>query len=234
MKKNIKFNIFITVIIICFFISLFVLNVFSNTVLPVFMDYTVSKMKNASTTLIKNAISSELANLKSIDEMIIVTKGSDNEIQMIDFNSVIVNRVLTSITDKLLSNLKGIETDTTLFDSDIYKYSNGIVYDIPLGVVSNNIFLSNLGPKIPVKLNMIGDVSTNINTEIKEYGINNALVKISIDVSLNEKIVIPFISKTVNVSASVPISLKLIQGNIPIYYGNGFSRNSNILSTPIE
>lgn len=234
MKKNIKFNIFITVIIICFFISLFVLNVFSNTVLPVFMDYTVSKMKNASTTLIKNAISSELANLKSIDEMIIVTKGSDNEIQMIDFNSVIVNRVLTSITDKLLSNLKGIETDTTLFDSDIYKYSNGIVYDIPLGVVSNNIFLSNLGPKIPVKLNMVGDVSTNINTEIKEYGINNALVKISIDVSLNEKIVIPFISKTVNVSASVPISLKLIQGNIPIYYGNGFSRNSNILSTPIE
>lgn len=234
MKKNIKFNIFITVIIICFFISLFVLNVFSNTVLPLFMDYTVSKMRNASTTLIKNAISSELANLKSIDEMIIVTKGSDNEIQMIDFNSVIVNRVLTSITDKLLSNLKGIETDTTLFDSDIYKYSNGIVYDIPLGVVSNNIFLSNLGPKIPVKLNMVGDVSTNINTEIKEYGINNALVKISIDVSLNEKIVIPFISKTVNVSASVPISLKLIQGNIPIYYGDGFSRNSNILSTPIE
>ena len=234
MKKNIKFNIFITTIIICFFVSIFVLNIFSNTVLPIFMDYTVSKMRNVSTTLINNTISSELANLKSIDEMIIVTKGSDNEIQMIDFNSVIVNRVLTSITDKLLSNLKGIETDTTLFDSDIYKYSNGIVYDIPLGVVSNNIFLSNLGPKIPVKLNMIGDVSTNINTEIKEYGINNALVKISIDVSLNEKIVIPFISKTVNVSASVPISLKLIQGNIPIYYGNGFSRNSNILSTPIE
>ena len=59
-------------------------------------------------------------------------------------------------------------------------------------------------------------------------------LEISIDVSLNEKIVIPFISKTVNVSASVPISLKLIQGNIPIYYGNGFSKNSNILSTPIE
>lgn len=234
MKKNIKFNIFITVIIICFFISLFVLNIFSNTVLPVFMDYTVSKMRNASTTLINNAISSELANLKSIDEMIIVTKGSDNEIQMIDFNPSIVNSVLTSVTNNLLSNLKKISIDTTLFDSDINKYSNGIVYEVPLGVVSNNIFLSNLGPKIPVKLNMIGDVSTNINTEIKEYGINNALVKISIDVSLNEKIVIPFISKTVNVSESVPISLKLIQGNIPIYYGNGFSRNSNILSTPIE
>lgn len=234
MKKNIKFNIFITIIIICFIVSIFVLNIFSNTVLPIFMDYTVSKMKNISTTLINNTISSELANLKSIDEMIIVTKGSDDEIQMIDFNSVIVNKVLTSVTNNLLSSLKKIENDTTLFDSDSHKYSNGIVYEVPLGVVSNNIFLSNLGPKIPVKLNVIGDIFTNINTEIKEYGINNALVKISIDVSLNEKIVIPFILKTVNVSVSVPISLKLIQGNIPIYYGNGFSRNSNILSTPIE
>lgn len=234
MKKNIKFNIFITIIIICFFVSIFVLNIFSNTVLPIFMDYTVSKMRNISTTLINNTISSELANLKSIDEMIIVTKGSDDEIQMIDFNSAIVNSVLTSVTDNLLSSLKKVETDTALFDSDSHKYSNGIVYEVPLGIVSNNIFLSNLGPKIPVKLNMIGDIFTNINTEIKEYGINNALVKISIDVSLNEKIIIPFISKTVNVSVSVPISLKLIQGNIPIYYGNGFSKNSNILSTPIE
>ena len=234
MKKNIKFNIFITVIIICFFASIFVINIFSNTVLPIFMDYTVSKMKNISTTLINNTISNELANLKSIDEMIIVTKGSDDEIQMIDFNSTIVNSVLTSVTDNLLSSLKKVETDTALFDSDSHKYSNGIVYEVPLGIVSNNIFLSNLGPKIPVKLNMIGDIFTNVNTEIKEYGINNALVKISIDVSLNEKIIIPFISKTVNVSVSVPISLKLIQGNIPIYYGNGFSKNSNILSTPIE
>lgn len=234
MKKNIKFNIFITIIIICFFASIFVINIFSNTVLPIFMDYTVSKMRNISTTLINNTISNKLANLKSIDEMIIVTKGSDDEIQMIDFNSAIVNSVLTSVTDNLLSSLKKVETDTALFDSDSHKYSNGIVYEVPLGIVSNNIFLSNLGPKIPVKLNMIGDIFTNINTEIKEYGINNALVKISIDVSLNEKIIIPFISKTVNVSVSVPISLKLIQGNIPIYYGNGFSKNSNILSTPIE
>lgn len=234
MKKNIKFNIFITIIIICFFASIFVINIFSNTVLPIFMDYTVSKMRNISTTLINNTISSELANLKSIDEMIIVTKGSDDEIQMIDFNSTIVNKVLTSVTDNLLSSLKKIESDSTLFGSDSHKYSNGMVYEVPLGVASNNIFLSNLGPKIPVKLNMIGDIFTNINTEIKEYGINNALVKISIDVSLNEKIIIPFISKTVNVTVSVPISLKLIQGNIPIYYGNGFSKNSNILSTPIE
>ena len=233
MKKNIKFNIFISIIIICFFISIFVLNIFRNTVLPIFMEYSVSKIKNVSASLINRVVSSELANLKSINEMIIVTKGSDDEIQMIDFDSQAVNRVLTSITTGLLDNLKDNDAFSDAFEENSYKYSNGIVYEVPIGVVSNNIFLSNLGPKIPVKLNMVGDVFTNVNTEIKEYGINNALVKISIDVSVNEKIVIPFISKTVNVSVSVPISLKLIQGNIPIYYGNGFSKNSNILSTPI-
>lgn len=234
MRKNIKFNIFISIVIICFFISIFVLNIFSNTVLPIFMEYSVSKIKNVSASLINRVVSSELANLKSINEMIIVTKGSEDEIQMIDFDSQAVNKVLTSITTGLLDNLKDNDAFSDAFEGNSYKYSNGIVYELPIGVVSNNIFLSNLGPKIPVKLNMVGDVFTNVNTEIKEYGINNALVKISIDVSVNEKIVIPFISKTVNVSVSVPISLKLIQGNIPIYYGNGFSKNSNILSTPIE
>lgn len=234
MKKNIKFNIFIITIIVSLCTSIIILNIFSNKVLPVFMDYVVIRMKNISTTLINRAISNELANLESIDEMIIVTRGSDDEIQMVDFDPATVNQVLTSVTNNILSSLKSIETDEELLGVNSQEYSGGIVYEIPIGVASNNVFLSNLGPKIPVKLNVIGDVLTNVNTEIKEYGINNALVKISIDVSVNEKIIVPFISETVNVSVSVPISLKLIQGNIPIYYGNGFSRNSNILSTPTE
>lgn len=234
MKKNIKFNIFISIIIGCFIISTFLLKIFSNNILPIFMEYSVSKIRNISINLINKAVSSELANLKSIDDMIVITKNSDDEIQMIDFDSTTVNKVLTSVTSNILHNLKNADTFSNVFEGESHKYSKGIFYEVPVGVVSNNIFLSNLGPKIPVKLNMIGDVFTNINTEVKEYGINNALVKISIDVSVNEKVIIPFISKTVNVSVSVPISLKLIQGNIPIYYGNGFSKNSNILSTPIQ
>lgn len=199
-----------------------------------YIEYTSSKLKTISTTIINRTVCKEISNLQNIDDMIIVTKNKDNEIQMIDFNSTVVNKILVSITDSILMDLKSIENGSNeMFSNsiDIYKYSNGIIYEVPIGTITNNIFLGSLGFKVPVKLSIIGDVISNVNTKIKEYGINNALIEISINVSVNEKVVVPFTSQTINVSMSVPIYLKLIQGNIPIYYGNGLSRDSNILYT---
>lgn len=232
MKKNIKLNIFMGIIIICFIISIFILNIFSNKALPIFMEYVVSKVKNNSVALINRAIKEELNYLDNVEDMIIITKNSEDEIQMVDFDPITINKMLTSITKNILENIKTIENDEELFNESIHKYNKGVIYEVPIGIISNNVFLSNLGPEIPIKLNVIGDVFANVNAEVKEYGINNALIKISINVSVNEKVIIPFISQTVNISTSVPISIKLIQGNIPIYYGSGFQRNSNILSTP--
>lgn len=202
-----------------------------------YIEYTSSKLKTISTTIINRTVCKEISNLQNIDDMIIVTKNKDNEIQMIDFNSTVVNKILVSITDSILMDLKSIENGSNeMFSNsiDIYKYSNGIIYEVPIGTITNNIFLGSLGFKVPVKLSIIGDVISNVNTKIKEYGINNALIEISINVSVNEKVVVPFTSQTINVSMSVPIYLKLIQGNIPIYYGNGLSRDSNILSVPTK
>lgn len=229
MKNNIKFNIFIIVIIICFIISIFTLNIFSKKVLPIFMNYAVSQIKIKTTSLINKVVSEEVSNISNLDELISITKNSSNDIQMIDFNSGYVNKLLVSTTKSLLNK---IENNNIFDNSIISKYENGFIYEIPIGSIFNNIFLNNLGPKIPLKINIIGDVFANINTEIKEYGINNALLEISVNVSVTEKVIIPFISENINVSLSIPVSLKLIQGNIPIYYGSGFERNSNIISTP--
>ena len=229
MKNNIKFNIFIIVIIICFIISIFTLNIFSKKVLPIFMNYAVSQIKIKTTSLINKVVSEEVSNISNLDELISITKNSSNDIQMIDFNSGYVNKLLVSTTKSLLNK---IENNNIFDNSIISKYEDGFIYEIPIGSIFNNIFLNNLGPKIPLKINIIGDVFANINTEIKEYGINNALLEITVNVSVTEKVVIPFISENINVSLSIPVFLKLIQGNIPIYYGSGFERNSNIISTP--
>ena len=234
MKNNIKLNIFIVIIIVCFVISIFILNIFSKKVLPLFMNYAVSEIKLKITTMINNVIKEEISNISEMDELIFITKNNSDDIQMIDFNSSYVNKILSSISDKLLIKLK--DNNELCFNEicKTSKYSKGIIYEIPLGLISNNIFLNNLGPKIPLKLNIIGDVFANVDTVIKEYGINNALVEIRVNISVNEMIVIPFISEKINISLSIPISLKLIQGNIPTYYGNSFEKKSNILSTPSE
>ena len=198
------------------------------------MSYVRSEVKNETIKIINSVVNEEISNISNLDEMIYITKNSSDDIQMIDFNSSYVNNILNTTTNKLLSKLDDIGNNSFCDNCNIYKYNDGIIYEVPLGLISNNIFISNLGPKIPLKLSIIGDIFSNINTVVKEYGINNALVEVSISISVNEKVVIPFLSESINIKTSIPISLKLIQGNIPIYYGNSFGKNSNILSTPTE
>ena len=79
---------------------------------------------------------------------------------------------------------------------DEYDYNllkKGIIYEIPMGLVSSNVFLSNLGPKVPLKLFLVGDVTSNITSKVTEYGINNALLEIGVNVEVTTKINLPFI-----------------------------------------
>lgn len=74
----------------------------------------------------------------------------------------------------------------------------------------------------------MGDVVTGFSTDVTEYGINNALIKLMIDVKVDTRIILPIISEEINIDASIPIAMKVVQGKIPDYYMNGFSSRSNI------
>jgi len=87
-------------------------------------------------------------------------------------------------------------------------------------MATNNALLSNVGPKIPVRVSLSGEMESNIKTEIEEYGINNSVLKIIINVSVSEQIILPLLSKKITVDNDVPIAIKMIQGQIPDYYIN--------------
>ncbi len=113
----------------------------------------------------------------------------------------------------------GIKNTVTFASKD--KLKKGIIYEIPSGLVFNNVIMTNIGPKIPVRLSLLGDVSTNFKTDVTNYGINNALIKLVITVEIKEQVILPFTSKQISVKTEVPLALKLMQGDIPHYYFNG-------------
>lgn len=237
-----KKNIFIATLLLCVIITIIVLKIISIRVSPILMNYAELETKKLSSIVINRAVNKQLANGMNIDEMFNIIKNDNGEIATIDFNPAIVNKVLNTTTNVVLINLKAIEEGNIdfielpdiLISNDKDKLKNGIIYEIPLGTITNSGFLSNLGPKIPIKLNIIGSVESNIKTNIKEYGINNALVEIYIRISVTEQINIPFISKRVTVTSDIPVALKVIQGSVPKYYGGTLSKQSNIFSIPIE
>lgn len=218
-----KLNIFIIIIFISFIISILLINILSKKVLPIFMNYAVSKIKENSINTINEVVKEEVLNY-DIQNIVYITKNEDNDIQLIDYDIKKVNTLLSNIIENIISKLSVLD-----IDEEKIKYNNGFIYEVPIGVIFDNIFISNIGPKIPIKITLTKDITANILTSIKEYGINNALLVISINISINEKVIIPFITKDVNISLDIPISIKLIQGNIPIYYGEVLERKSNFL-----
>ena len=78
---------------------------------------------------------------------------------------------------------------------------------------------SNIGPKILINLKIVGNVTSGIVTDVKEYGINNSLVTLSVEIEVELMVVLPFSSDYVSFIYYIPIAIKLIQGKVPQVYG---------------
>ena len=209
---------------------------------PIIRDYANMEAKNIATYVMNKAISKHITDIINTDELFLISKNANDEISTIDFNPIVVNKVLTTITEVIheqlndleAGNTENIELPDSSYYSDLQKRNKGVLFEIPSGVIFNNSLLANLGPKIPVKLSFVGDIISNIETKVTNYGINNALIEIRLNVTLTEKVILPISIEEIEVELSVPIALKLIQGNIPNYYLSGLIGNSSSLTVPIE
>lgn len=228
-KKKNKLN-KIIIIVLAIIISIIVAFKFVNKkITPIILNYAEVEAKKIATLVIGKAINNEVVDQISIDDLFIVSNDTDGKTKTIDFNPIIVNKMVGLITSNVQDYLKkledgdiqsiGIKNTVTFASKD--KLKKGIIYEIPSGLVFNNVIMTNIGPKIPVRLSLLGDVSTNFKTDVTNYGINNALIKLVITVEIKEQVILPFTSKQISVKTEVPLALKLMQGDIPHYYFNG-------------
>ena len=240
-KRTIKKSTIISTIIffICIASYLFI-NYCGKKVLPILMKEAIINSKKMSILIIKNSINEEV--LSTLDEeMYTVIKNNNGEIQTIDFNPKIVNKFLTKTTSIVSNNLKKLEKgqleDISFIDSDydLKKIKNGVISEIPMGIITNNPLISNLGPKVPVKINLIGNVVSNVETRVRNYGINSALIEVIVKVEVTEEVIIPFQTKEIKIVNEIPVAIKIINGSVPDFLGSTrYNGSSNILSIPIE
>ena len=101
-----KTNIFVFVLFLIFLFIIITFNFINNKVTPVLMNYAEMELKKFSTLVINKAISKQLSDDMDITELFLITKDSTGEIKTIDFNPLIVNKLLTLITNTVQLNLK--------------------------------------------------------------------------------------------------------------------------------
>ncbi len=230
--------------IITLLISSFLLITFlGNKIVPIFLSYSESELKRIITIVINKSVASEMTDNLKEDQLFTIVKDSEDNIQAIDFNPTIVNSILIKLTSKVQENLKKIENGNVkilevyeLYISDLnyQKYKKGVIFEIPTGIAFSSVLLNNIGPRIPVRINLIGNVTSNVNTKIEEYGINNSVLNVYVKITVEEQVILPLVTKAVKVNVEVPISVKIIQGKVPTYYSGSLNKNSGMYILPAE
>lgn len=207
-KRKYKISNMIVLIIMSIIVMIILLfNYIGKYITPVIINYAKKEAKKISLEVITKSINIDTKNMNLFIE-------NDNGI---NYNTYEINKILKKVSKNLRKNLKKLEQGNV----DSIKNNNlkkGIIYEVPIGVIFGNGLLSNIGPKIPVKISLVGDIETNIITDVKEYGINNAVLKISIKVSVTEQVILPFSENDITIKTSIPLVIKLVKGEVPNYY----------------
>lgn len=216
MKRKIK--ILIIIIFLIIFLAIISVKIINDKISPLVMDYSIGEMKRVISIIINRSINSDILDQNDMNKLFNEIKNDSGEITTISLDSIIINKITDIISDACEDNLRLLEEGK--YDILKNKFNIGEEYFyVPIGIIFKNTLFSSLGPKIPINLKLIGNVTSSIKTDVKEYGINNSVITISSEINVEMMVILPFSSDFINVTNTIPISIKLIQGKVPEFYG---------------
>ena len=219
-NKYKKINFILMIFILLIISTIYVLKIFSEKALPIFLEYSEIEVKRIASLVINNSVINGVGADITLEDLFIVKEDKNGNIVSMDVDPAKTNGLLLKISKVLEQNFKYLEEGRIdkLKIEELKSNKKGVIYELPSGIIFNNVFLNNLLPKIPVRLNLVGTIFSKLTTDVESYGINNAIFKVNLNVSADIKTVLPFTSKTSSMEASIPIIIKIIEGEVPNYY----------------
>lgn len=194
LKKKKKRRYILIILIILIVISMASIKIKKNT-----KSYAIAQTKK----IISQSITDTIAKIV-IDDNIFKIERNNDEIISINLDNEKTNSIITNINKNIQIKLDSME--------------NTIVFQMPLFAPTNNVFFSSLGPKIPIKFKTIGNIINNLRTEVKNYGINNAIITTIADIKIEINVILPLSIDNIEINQTITLATKIIQGKIPNYY----------------
>ncbi|HAM79285.1 sporulation protein YunB [Ornithinibacillus bavariensis] len=197
---------------------------------PTIMEVAERKTTEFATRGINAAV--KFAEEYTFEDIAITEKNAQGNISIVDWDSSVVNKINRAATDRVEEFFHSMNRGTPphysdpLGEPDVYGDTvdelvdrDPTVIEIPIGQATGNSILANLGPKIPVNLELVGSVRTELVQEVEELGINNVFVSIYVQVDADVQIVVPFTTSVTPVSTRILIGKSLVMGEVPDFYG---------------
>lgn len=165
---------------------------------------------------INNITQSVLADLEyDPDTLIQTTTLPDGSIASISYDSYRLNQILYMALNTIDTSLEQEETGEGRQEGEEIYFKNGVVYECPIGLLTKIPFLANSGPRIPIRLKLLNDVTGEIKVDSAPYGINNTLVKVYIKISVKTQIITILSTSEMETSTEIPIVVQVVNGKVP-------------------
>lgn len=229
-KNNNHLNFLVILIIIIILLTIYLFNIYTMKVSPKLVNITKFNLDRFTNKAILSKFDDYIISEYDINNLIEFSKNSSGEIIGINYD-------LSKAYELLGEWLREIHNDVfelnalefKHYDKDFSASNNSFIVSYPLGLATNNMFLNNLGPRIPVRINLLSNVITNINTKVKNYGINSLLIEMTVQLDIAHEIIALEIEEF-TFKYEVLIASKIVQGKIPSYLGGMIEKNSGTLS----
>lgn len=192
-------RIFILIMIIIF-ILISSLIFYDKKIFPIVLEESRIVIKSKTTQMI-NETTLQLFNKEfNYNDIILIEKDKDNNINLIRANTVKLNSLTSELSIRCNKNLQQM---------------GEALIEVPSGWFTNNSAFYNLGPKITVKLEPIGDMKTSYKSKFESAGINQTRHTIYLNVEATVRVIIPLHSEDIVVKCEIPVSETIIVGQIP-------------------
>lgn len=221
-NKNVKRKLMFFILNVFLCTSL-ILEYMNKNLLHFFVEYGKYQCENIITRVLNIAID-EYVNEEINEKTVVYNKVG--EMTNIALNVDVLNSLALNIVNRsqrviydLENGMLNVEIYDKIIDGSNLKLLNkGISYEVPVSMILGNSLIGSLGVSIPVRYKVIGKIRGEVISSIKEYGINNALLEVGLKINAKSKILIPMITNEENISITVPLVVKVIQGKVPDYY----------------
>ena len=227
MKIKKLFTVSLYIFLVAFIMASFIIYYFNKLLSPALIKSASITVEKITSVIVSNCVKKYLIDEGVDMDLVEVIRDSNGSVEFVRYNTSDVNKISMEISDLVLEDINYLalgefEKIDFVLPNITEKYykeiSDGIVFGISIGNIFNNNFLANIGPRIPLKMNLNGNVDVEIKNKITEYGMNNALVEIYIEILVRPVIVMPFLSEEINIVNRVPLITEIIQGEIPDSY----------------
>ena len=102
---------------------------------------------------------------------------------------------------------------TSLLEERLGSNDKVLISKIPIGAFTGIHLLENTGFKVPLRIRILQSVSSQIVSDVKEYGLNNALVEICLVVNVKYMMFLPLSDEEMRVEVKYPLAITIFEGN---------------------